>query len=112
MIYAIVENGVVTNRVVAEEPASDNWVQSNSADIGDLYADGVFSTAPIAPEEIRARRDQCLIVFVDSIPVLRWNSLSAEKQEEWTAYRQSLLDVPQQEGFPQNVIWPEEPDSL
>ena len=57
MIYAIVENGVVTNRVVAEEPASDNWVQSNSADIGDLYADGVFSTAPIAPEEIRARRD-------------------------------------------------------
>jgi len=24
----------------------------------------------------------------------------------WAQYRQALRDVPQQEGFPQNVVWP------
>ena len=27
----------------------------------------------------------------------------------WAAYRQALRDVPQQEGFPWNVTWPEQP---
>ena len=27
----------------------------------------------------------------------------------WATYRQELRDVPQQSGFPDNVIWPEEP---
>ena len=26
------------------------------------------------------------------------------------AYRQALRDVPSQEGFPDNVVWPEEPE--
>lgn len=29
--------------------------------------------------------------------------------EAMRAYRQALRDIPQQEGFPDNVIWPEEP---
>ena len=28
---------------------------------------------------------------------------------EWAAYRQALRDVPQEEGFPENVTWPPEP---
>ena len=28
----------------------------------------------------------------------------------WAVYRQALRDVPQQEGFPENVIWPERPE--
>jgi hypothetical protein len=27
----------------------------------------------------------------------------------WQVYRQALRDIPQQSGFPQNVIWPKEP---
>ena len=27
----------------------------------------------------------------------------------WAAYRQALRDIPQQEGFPENVQWPEQP---
>lgn len=30
--------------------------------------------------------------------------------DEWTTYRQALRDVPQQEGFPANVTWPDQPD--
>lgn len=30
-------------------------------------------------------------------------------QQAWAAYRQSLRDITQQEGFPNNVAWPAEP---
>lgn len=28
----------------------------------------------------------------------------------WAVYRQELRDVPEQEGFPENIIWPTEPE--
>jgi len=40
---------------------------------------------------------------------LRWGSLSAEQQNAWGVYRQALLDVPQQSGFPNDVVWPVSP---
>jgi hypothetical protein len=30
-------------------------------------------------------------------------------REEWAAYRQLLRDVPEQPGFPDSIVWPEEP---
>ena len=61
-------------------------------------------------ESIRAERDQRLLT-VDAIAgnALRWAALDADTQAAWAAYRQALLDVPQQAGFPDNVTWPEEP---
>lgn len=38
--YAIIENGIVTNVTVSESALATNWVQSDVADIGDLYVDG------------------------------------------------------------------------
>ena len=35
--------------------------------------------------------------------------LSEEKKIEWTNYRVSLRNVPAQEGFPLDIIWPETP---
>ena len=29
---------------------------------------------------------------------------------EWATYRQALRDIPQQDGFPFNVAWPNSPD--
>lgn len=61
---------------------------------------------------VRAERDN-LLLTVDAIAgnALRWASLSAEQQAEWAAYRQALLDIPQQAGFPHNVTWPEVPST-
>ena len=57
--------------------------------------------------EVRAERDN-LLVAVDVVVSnpLRWADLSSDKQTEWTVYRQALLDVPQQSGFPSKVVWP------
>ncbi|MDD2819615.1 MAG: phage tail assembly chaperone [Candidatus Nanopelagicales bacterium] len=57
----------------------------------------------------RAKRDALLRTYVDSINAIRWSSMSAEKQTEWGAYRQALLDLPDQPGFPMNVSWPVKP---
>jgi hypothetical protein len=60
---------------------------------------------------VRSTRDNTLADEVDPIVSnpLRWNGMTAEQQAAWTAYRQALLDVPQQSGFPHNVAWPTKP---
>ena len=61
-------------------------------------------------QSVRSERDQRLLA-VDAIAgnALRWAALSEASQAEWTAYRQALLDVPHQSGFPDNITWPQEP---
>lgn len=61
-------------------------------------------------EQLREKRDGLLLevdAFVSN--PLRWATLSAENQDVWAAYRQALLDVPQQAGFPNDVVWPVKP---
>jgi hypothetical protein len=38
------------------------------------------------------------------------NPLTLEKQQAWAVYRQQLRDIPQQSGYPTNVIWPTQPE--
>lgn len=58
-------------------------------------------------ELVREKRN-LLLLGVDEIVMnpLRWNELSSTKQVEWTQYRIDLLNVPQQSGFPLNVVFP------
>ena len=35
--------------------------------------------------------------------------ISDEKKQEIKVYRQALRDIPQQDGFPDNIVWPEKP---
>ena len=61
--------------------------------------------------QVRAERDMKLSTEVDPIAgnTLRWNALTEEQQQAWADYRQALLDVPEQDGFPNNVVWPTKP---
>lgn len=52
MNYCQIDNGVVVNCAVFDEsmpddwPDKDSWVQDDEAQIGWLYADGIFSAPP------------------------------------------------------------------
>lgn len=35
--------------------------------------------------------------------------LTEEQKQAWAEYRQALRDVPEQAGFPENVVWPSTP---
>lgn len=72
--------------------------------------DGNFyykSKCPAMPQEvkansIRAKRDQYLVKYVDNIVLnpLRWADMSEAQQQKIKDYRRYLLDIPQDETFP------------
>lgn len=66
-----------------------------------------------AAAQVRHLRDTLLENEVDPIVSnpLRWGSLSDEQQLAFTVYRQNLLDITEQEGFPHNVVWPTKPEA-
>ena len=57
--------------------------------------------------QVRAQRDE-LIAETDYLLMADY-PISAEQLADVKAYRQVLRDVPQQDGFPNNVDWPEKP---
>lgn len=102
------------------DPADTDMSVDNTSLLSAMNANGDVAAyvAPTAAEveaaktiEVRAERDAKLAKEVDPIAgnTLRWAALSAAKQTEWATYRQALLDVPQQSGFPMSVAWPTKP---
>lgn len=69
---------------------------------------------PVDPEQLadaaRAQRDS-LLTACDWV-VMRAQELGEPVPQEWADYRQALRDVPQQEGFPETIEWPVEPESV
>lgn len=61
-----------------------------------------------AAAAVRSERDFKLVTEVDPIAgnALRWAELTADQQQALADYRQALLDVPSQSGFPHDVVWP------
>ena len=57
--------------------------------------------------EARAKRDK-MLESCDYLMALDY-PISADAREQWRAYRQALRDIPQQEGFPDNIEWPQKP---
>ena len=74
-------------------------------DSSDIAAYNTVKTSNI----VRAERDRLLSVDIDTLNPIRWNALSSTKQTEWATYRQALLDIPDQAGFPNSVTWPTKP---
>lgn len=104
-IYEVLENGVVINRVVADE----NFMSSNFSEYR-LAEDGLSFLA----FQVREKRNALLKSVVDQMASnnLRWAEMTVEQQQAWADYRRALLDVPQQAGFPENVIWPTAPNEV
>lgn len=53
-----------------------------------------------------------LLGLVDRINPIWYASLTSQQQSELAQYRQCLLDVPQQPGWPESVTWPRQPTWL
>ncbi len=93
------------------------WKTGSDVYIGDPFGDAVeltqeeFDALSLenAVKENRAKRDALLQTAIDAMNPMRWEALSELQKDAWRAYRQALLDVPQQEGFPVNVVWPVPP---
>jgi hypothetical protein len=98
--YEIKQEGVVINTIIANEEFVTSNFSSETYEFVQCYT----------ASEVRGERD-ALLVEVDAIAgnALRWAELDSTEQAAWSTYRQALLDVPQQAGFPNTVTWPAKP---
>ena len=62
---------------------------------------------PMTEEEARTQRDK-LLADTDWTQVLD-APIDSATREAYRTYRQALRDIPEQEGFPETIIWPELP---
>ena len=84
---------------------------------GPFYAwdDGTHTWIKNTDAEIayyRNTRDNMLSKFVDKVNPIWYASLTSEQQTELQTYRTALLNVPEQSGWPSNIIWPTPPSWL
>ena len=65
----------------------------------------------VMAKQVRKQRDFILATKVDPMVSnpLRWSALTADQQTAWADYRRALLDITQQAGFPNDVVWPTAP---
>ena len=101
------------------DPADTDNTVSNDNLLAAMAANGDVApyVAPTQAEldatlsvQLREERD-ALLSGVDAIAgnALRWADINANAQAAWGVYRQALLGVPQQTGFPNDVVWPAAP---
>lgn len=91
--------------------ANPNDVEQKGRDIYAAALDmgpAEYVAPPVLPpteDEIRAQRN-ALLAACD------WTQVADAPVDQtlWAIYRQELRDVPAQEGFPANVIWPTQPE--
>ena len=101
------------------QDAKGNWVQAWT--VVDMFSDytdedGVTTTKAEQESEYQARLDA---EAADGVRTSRdaklaetdWMALTdVTMSTEMAAYRQALRDIPSQEGFPNEVTWPTEPE--
>ncbi len=71
------------------------WVFDNKALVADI-------------KKQRARN----MATIDRINPLWWNSMTQSQQDEVAQYRQALLDITAQPGYPTQIEWPQKPSWL
>lgn len=114
------ETKQVINRIIVDSidqytPKDNEEISdAHDGDIGWIRINNTWVNPNETPvdkaKEVREIRDKLLITHIDIFNGPRWSFLTQEEQTAWNNYRLELLDVPQQEGFPDNVIWPVLPD--
>jgi hypothetical protein len=114
--YAVVEDQKVINVIIADEDfASEHGlIECPDGNPGWIYEGTTFS-APlrdITEEWVSARkiRDEYLVASDLNVLPDRWAAMSAEKQAEWSTYRQALRDIPSNFTDPADIQWPTKPE--
>ena len=85
------------------------WSESNEEIAKREAYNGEYTVEdlPMTSDEARAQRDK-LLADTDWTQVLD-APIDAATREAYRAYRKALRDIPEQEGFPETITWPELP---
>jgi hypothetical protein len=98
----------VVNDQAVNKPADPSGIQKY---VFDYQTKSWLLDAATSIDSVKKIRDEMLSA-VDRVNPVWYASLSPQQQQELITYRQALLDVPQQAGFPGQVEWPAKPGWL
>jgi hypothetical protein len=107
MRYAILQNNVVVNIVVSDEPLDESWLADPICNIGDVWDGEKFFTPGPTDEDteqkwvgVRKQRDGLL-------SATDWTQVADAPVDAqvWADYRQALRDITMQTD-PFNIQWP------
>ena len=108
MKYAIVKDNKVIGVTISDAQLGEDWIASDTAEIGYIY-DGVnFNAAPVNLEALaKFERD----IRAKKLAESDWTQVvdSPVDRAAWAIYRQELRDITKQDGFPLKVIQPISP---
>ena len=86
MNYAIIENGIVANVVVADEALATNWVETDQAGPGWLYQDGEFlPPPPVVPTKAEQEAKRKAAYTAEADPLFFMSQRGEATVEEWQA---------------------------
>lgn len=101
-----------------EQDSDGNWIEKHVArDMFSADSDGTkkeketayqATLDEMAASAARAKRDQ-LLTESDWVTI-RAKELGQTVPEAWYTYRGDLRQIPEQEGFPNNITWPTKPE--
>jgi hypothetical protein len=87
-------------------PDNTLWVfYSSQEGIEEYYVDPAISAAELSTS-VKTKRNQLL-----SASDWTQTADAPVDKQAWALYRQALRDIPEQSGFPENVVWPTSPDN-
>jgi len=97
-----------------EQQADGKWYTKYV--LGPVFVDSAEATAAQQEAAYKAQKDAEQAASVraarnSKLAACDWTQLvdSSADKTSWATYRQALRDIPSQDGFPWNVIWPVEP---
>ena len=86
MKFAIIENGIVANVVVADEALASNWVETDQAGPGWLYQDGEFlPPPPVVPTKAEQEAKRKAAYTAEADPLFFMSQRGEATVEEWQA---------------------------
>lgn len=107
----------LTPTIIEDFPSYDLWTQKVEEHVSESRKEVrvSYSVVNLTSEEEQSvleegaaalRRDRDLRLAETDFMMF---SDTPNPSQEWLDYRQALRDVPQQAGFPKNIVWPEKP---
>lgn len=98
-----------TKLVLEASPSLSSGTWSQAWTITDASPELIAERLDETARSVRTERDALLANSVDRINPMRWETLSEAEKDAWRVYRQALLDVTEQSGFPFSINWPVAP---
>jgi hypothetical protein len=86
MKFAIIENGVVSNVVLADETLESNWVETDQAGPGWLYQDGEFlPPPPVVPTKAEQEAKRKAAYTEEADPLFFMSQRGEATAAQWEA---------------------------